>query len=422
MGSRAGNMQNNRRDLQRQDEQLREEMRKAQDRISALTALQKISRILASELQLEPLLKEIVSSAVQLMEASAGCLILVEPETDELVFSVIEGGGGMALLERRMKTDQGVAGWVVTHGEPLVVNDLSRDERFPGEIEESLGFRSASLVCVPLTYQGRVIGALEVLNKLSGESFHEDEVDLLTTLASQSATAIENARLYQSLWEQRDRIMVLEEEVRKELADDLHDGPVQLLSAIVTQFQFIRQVMERAPEELETELEDAEKLASKALRQLRSMLFGLRPVALETEGLIPAVRAYVELIRREGEIAVHLNVTERRERLPKRIEKNVFSIIQEAVTNIRKHAQADTIWITIASQEGRLLVTVKDDGRGFDLAQVERSYGRRGSLGLLRIRERAEVIGGELAIDSTIGEGTIISLGIPLASGGQRSS
>lgn len=422
MGSRAVNMQNNRRDLQRQDEQLREEMRKAQDRISALTALQKISRILASELQLEPLLKEIVSSAVQLMEASAGCLILVDPETDELVFSAIEGGGGMALLERRMKKDQGVAGWVVTHGEPLVVNDVSRDERFPGEIEESLGFRSASLVCVPVTYQGRIIGALEVLNKLSGESFHEDDVDLLTTLASQSATAIENARLYQSLWEQRDRIMVLEEEVRKELAHDLHDGPVQLLSAIVTQFQFIRQVMERAPEQLETQLEDAEKLASKALRQLRSMLFGLRPVALETEGLIPAVRAYVELIRREGEIAVHLNVTERREQLPKRIEKNVFSIIQEAVTNIRKHARADNIWITIASQEGRLLVTVKDDGRGFDLAQVERSYGRRGSLGLLRIRERAEVIGGELAIDSTIGEGTIISLGIPLASGGQRSS
>ncbi len=414
-------MQNSRRDLQTQNEQLREEVRKAQERISALTALQEFSRILAAELQLQPLLEEILRSALQLVEASAASLILLDPETDELVFWVIEGGG-VELLERRLKKDQGIAGWVVSHGESLVVNDVSQDERFPGGIEENLGFRSAPLICVPLRYQGRAIGALEVLNKHSGEDFDEDDVDLLTTLASQSATAIENARLYQSLWEQRDRIMVLEEDVRKELAHDLHDGPVQLLSAMVTQLGFIRQIAGRAPEKLEAELEGAERLASKALRQLRSMLFGLRPVALETEGLIPAVRGYTELIAREGEINVHLKVTEPRERLPKRIERNVFSIVQEAVTNIRKHARAENIWITITPQRGRLLVKVRDDGRGFDLTQVERSYGRRGSLGLLRIRERAEVIGAGLAIDSTIGEGTTIRLAVPLASGGQPGS
>ncbi len=380
-----------------------------------MTVLQEISRILAAELQLQPLLKEILRSAVQLMEGSAGSLILLDPETDELVFSVVEGGAGAALLEWRIRKDQGIVGWVVSHGEPLVVNDVSQDKRFYAEIGESLGFRTASLICVPLTYKGRTIGALEVLNKVSGDNFDEDDLDLLTTLASQSATAMENARLYQSLREERDRIMALEEEVRKELAHDLHAGPVQLLSAIITQLQFVRQVMERAPDRLESELEDAEKLASKALRQSRSMLFDLRPVALETEGLISAVRAYAELIREEGEIGVHLNVTEPEPQLPKRVEKNVFSTIQEAVTNIRKHAQADNIWISIAPQEGRLLITVRDDGQGFDLAQVERSYGRRGSLGLLQIRERAEIIGAKLSIDSTIGKGTMIRLAVPLA-------
>jgi len=407
-------MQNNQRDLQRENEQLREEVRKAQERISALTVLQEISHILAAELQLQPLLNEILRSAVQIMEASAGSLILLDRETDELVFSIIEGGGGVALLERRMKKDEGIAGWVVSHGQPQIVNDVSQDERFYDEIDKSTDFHTTSLICVPLAYKGGVIGALQILNKLSGEKFDEDDLDLLTALASQSATAIENARLYQSLREQRDRIVVLEEEVRKELARDLHDGPVQLLSAIIMQLQFAQQLMRRAPEELETELGDTGKLASKALGQLRNMLFDLRPVILETEGLMPAVRAYAELLMGEGEVKVHLNVTEPGEQLPKRMEKNVFSIIQEAVTNIRKHAQAENIWISITPQEGRLLVGVRDDGRGFDLAQVERSYGKRGSLGLFHIRERAEILGAELDIDSAIDEGTVIRLAVPL--------
>ena len=407
-------MQNNQRDLQRENEQLREEVRKAQERISALTVLQEISHILAAELQLQPLLNEILRSAVQIMEASAGSLILLDRETDELVFSIIEGGGGVALLERRMKKDEGIAGWVVSHGQPQIVNDVSQDERFYDEIDKSTDFHTTSLICVPLAYKGGVIGALQILNKLSGQKFDEDDLDLLTALASQSATAIENARLYQSLREQRDRIVVLEEEVRKELARDLHDGPVQLLSAIIMQLQFAQQLMRRAPEELETELGDTGKLASKALGQLRNMLFDLRPVILETEGLMPAVRAYAELLMGEGEVKVHLNVTEPGEQLPKRMEKNVFSIIQEAVTNIRKHAQAENIWISITPQEGRLLVGVRDDGRGFDLAQVERSYGKRGSLGLFHIRERAEILGAELDIDSAIDEGTVIRLAVPL--------
>jgi len=407
-------MQNNQRDLQRENEQLREEVRKAQERISALTVLQEISHILAAELQLQPLLNEILRSAVQIMEASAGSLILLDRETDELVFSIIEGGGGVALLERRMKKDEGIAGWVVSHGQPQIVNDVSQDERFYDEIDKSTDFHTTSLICVPLAYKGGVIGALQILNKLSGQKFDEDDLDLLTALASQSATAIENARLYQSLREQRDRIVVLEEEVRKELARDLHDGPVQLLSAIIMQLQFAQQLMRRAPEELETELGDTGKLASKALGQLRNMLFDLRPVILETEGLMPAVRAYAELLMGEGEVKVHLNVTEPGEQLPKRMEKNVFSIIQEAVTNIRKHAQAENIWISITPQEGRLVVGVRDDGRGFDLAQVERSYGKRGTLGLFHIRERAEILGAELDIDSAIDEGTVIRLAVPL--------
>jgi signal transduction histidine kinase len=408
-------MQNDRRAFQGENERLREEVRKAQERISALTVLQEISRILTAELQLEPLLNEILRSAVQIMDAAAGAVILLDPETDELVFSVIAGGGGVALLERRMGKNEGIAGWVVTNGQPVIVDDVTRDERWYGEIQKETGFLTSSLICVPLTYKGSVIGALEILNKLSGEEFDEDDLDLLTTLAHQSATAIENARLYQSLREERDKIVAIEEEVRKELAHDLHNGPVQLLSAMMMQLQFIQQLTEKTPEKVPTELEEMEELASKALRQLRNMLFDLRPVVLEAEGLIPAVYAYVDMIEREEDIAIHLSVTEPERRLPNRMEKSVFSIIQEAVANIRKHAQAENMWISIVPQGDRLLVTIKDDGRGFDPAEVEKSYGQRGSLGLLHIRERAELLGAKLAIDSATGKGTMVRLMVPFA-------
>jgi signal transduction histidine kinase len=410
----VGNMQNDRRAPQGENERLREEVRQAQERISALTVLQEISRILTAELQLEPLLNEILRSAVQIMDATAGALILLDPETDELVFSVIAGGGGVALLERRMGKNEGIAGWVVTHGQPVIVDDVTKDERWYGEIHKDTGFLTSSLICVPLTYKGSVIGALEILNKLSGEKFDEDDLDLLTTLAHQSATAIENARLYQSLREERDKIVAIEEKVRKELAHDLHDGPVQLLSAIIMQLQYIQRLVERTPEKLPTELEDLDELASKALRQLRNMLFDLRPVVLETEGLMPAVQTYTELIKREEQIAIHLNLTEPAARLPNKMEKALFSIIQEAVANVRKHARAENMWISIVPQGDRLLVTVKDDGRGFDPAEVKKSYSTRGSLGLLHIRERAELLGARLTIDSAMGKGTMVRLVLPL--------
>jgi signal transduction histidine kinase len=408
-------MQDDPRVLEGQNDSLTEEVRKARERISALTVLQQISGILTAELQLEPLLNEILRSAVQIMDAAAGALILLDSETDELVFAVIAGGGGVALLEHRMKKDEGIAGWVVTHGQPVIIDDVAQDERWYRKIQKDTGFLTSSLICVPLTYKGSVIGALEILNKLSGGEFDEDDLDLLTTLAHQSATAIENARLYQSLREERDKIVAIEEEVRKELARDLHDGPVQMLSAVMMQLQFIRRLTEEIPEKVATELGDTERLASKALRQLRNMLFDLRPLVLETEGLIPAVHAYMDMIKKEENIAIHLNLTEPVRRLPNKVEKNVFSIIQEAVANVRKHAQADNMWISIVSRGDQLLVTVKDDGRGFDPADVKKSYGRRGSLGLLHIRERAELLGAKLVVDSAIGKGTMFSLVVPLA-------
>ena len=408
-----------------ENETLKAENKAARERIAALRALQQIAQSLTSELNLEPLLKNILRSSIEVMDASAGSLLLIDPATDDLVFEVIEGGGGEALQGQRMAKDKGIAGWVVTNRRPLIVNDVDNYERHYKGIETATDFKTASLICVPLMAKGKVIGALEVLNKRSGENFNDDNLDILTTFAAQSATAIENARLYRDLREEKDRIVALEEEVRKRLARDLHDGPAQLFSAIIMSAQFAKQILVRTPEKLDklrAEMEELEPLATKALHQVRTMLFDLRPVILETQGLAPALESYVKRLRLANDFAVSLQIKDFSERLDAKAEAAIFSIVQEAVSNARKHAHATNLELGIARHDGNLVVTVRDDGQGFDVARMDKSYDQCGSLGLLNMRERAEMLNGEFSIESAVGQGTLVKLIVPLqASGGTDS-
>lgn len=401
-------------ELTAENERLRRENESALERIATLQVLQNLTRSLSMELNLEPLLKNILRSAVEVVGAAAGSLLLLDPLTDELVFEVIEGGGGQALEKRRMKKDKGIAGWVATHRKPLIVQDVSKDKRFYSEISASIDFETKSIMCAPLITKGEIIGVLQVLNKKSGELFNNDDLDILTTFAAQVAVAIENARLYQNLREERDRIVAVEEEVRKRLARDLHDGPAQLLSAIIMEIRFTLQLLEKSPHKVREELSQLESTVSKALRQVRTMLFDLRPVILETHGLIPALQSYVERLRDSEDMDIHLQMEGKLKRLEGKAESAIFAIVQEAVNNARKYARQSPVWLKVARRKEELEVSVRDQGPGFDVAQVEASYGQRGSLGLLNMRERAEMVNGHLSIQSEIGKGTTVTLIVPL--------
>lgn len=209
------------------------------------------------------------------------------------------------------------------------------------------------------------------------------------------------------------------EQMRKRLARDLHDGPAQLLSAIIMSVQFAKQILTRTPEKLDklrAELEELEPVATKALHQVRTMLFDLRPVILETHGLAPALESYVKHLRLASDFAVSLEVKDFSERLDAQAEAAVFSFVQEAVGNARKHAHASHLELRMAKQDGNLVVTIRDDGQGFDVARADRSYDRCGSLGLLNMRERAEMLNGEFSIESAVGQGTLVKLIVPLQS------
>jgi signal transduction histidine kinase len=408
-------------ELYAENEQLRKGYASLSQRLIGLRMLQHIILDLVSELDLDRLLQRILCSAIHAVEGTAGVVLLLDASGKELVFAVVEGGGGDALQGKHMPRDQGLAGWVVRHNEPMIVADVQQDERYAADVAAGVAFEVTSMVCAPLTTRGEVIGAVQVLNKIHGARFDEDDLDLITSFAAQSATAIENARLYQELRRERDRIIAVEEEIRRRLARDLHDGPAQMLASLIVSIEFIRKLFDHEPDNVAEELENLMPLAQKAMRQLRTLLFDLRPVILETQGLVPALESYVQRQKEAGgprgqDLTYHLQMDGFSRRLVPQAERAVFSIVQEAVGNVRKHAQAHNVWIALNEQGDNLLVEVRDDGQGFDVEHARAEYDQRGSLGMLNMRERTAAVGGLLSIYSREGGGTSITLVVPLES------
>lgn len=389
---------------------------KAQGRIDALEVIQEVDRSLTSELNLDPLLHKILAGAVKVSKASAGSLILLDESSDELVFTVVEGGGGEKLQGMRIARNTGIAGWVATHRTPLIVDDVNKDKRYEQSIANTFDMKITSLLCVPMVSHNRLIGVVQVVHHLPAHYFGDADQELLMTFASKAAISIENARLYESLKEERDKLLVVEDEIRKALARDLHDGPTQFVAAIIMSLGFVRELVERAPEDATDEIDKTVALAEKALKQLRTLLFDLRPVILETQGLIPALELYTERLRETDKLNIDLVVKREFDRLSAKAEVAIFAVVQEAVNNAKKYAQASHIDLVLWAdeQQDRLTVTISDDGQGFDVRTVSDDYDKRGSLGMINMQERTDAINGIFKIHSEVGQGTRVELTLPL--------
>lgn len=385
-----------------------------QDSLSQLSFLYDTSQALISTLDLREVLDNTMELATNILNAAASNLMLVEEDTKELVFAIPHGEKEALLRSYHMPLDQGIAGWVATHGEPAVVNDVSQDERFSRETDVRTGFLTESIICVPLQIKDRTIGVLEALNKMSGEGFTDDDLRLLSTLAAQAAIAIENARLYRSLHEERDKILRVQEQARRELARDLHDSTLQRLSSIAMGADYIKRLLKHEGGPVLDELDELQEMVAQASKEARTLLFELRPVALETRGLVPALEAYVQQLQGGEAPTFHLDDGGFDKRLSDELEGTTFIIVQEAISNARKHAEPKNIWISLAQEGEHLLIAVKDDGRGFDPETSRRSTDQGSHLGLLSMQERAELIGAELSVESGLDQGTEIALRVPL--------
>lgn len=180
--------------------------------------------------------------------------------------------------------------------------------------------------------------------------------------------------------------------------------------------EFIKKLMRAMPERVESELNVLSELVQKTSYDIRTLLFELRPLGLETQGLLSTMQQYVSRFRDPtGGMRLRLEAPPSIPRLPVEVEGAIFMIVQEGVNNARKHARAMEVAIYLYQEEGQLVASVRDRGRGFNPAAVKSSYNTRGSLGLLNMRERARLIGGDCRIRSVEGEGTTVELRVPLS-------
>lgn len=180
--------------LQEESKALEEENRSLHRYMDALEDLYWAAQQIMSEENLLNLLDQILYNAMVVLRAEDGSLLLLDEETDELVFAVVHGDIRGELRGYRIGGDIGIAGWVATEGEPLIVNDPRRDWRFSPQIDEAFGFVTRSILCVPMITRGKLVGVLELLNKYDGNKFIDTDATLLSILAHVAATALEDMR------------------------------------------------------------------------------------------------------------------------------------------------------------------------------------------------------------------------------------
>lgn len=398
---------------------LMENLSLTQQRLSQLGLFYQMGQALVSTFDMPQLLQDTMTLAASVINAAASSLMLVDETRKELIFAAAYGSKGALLRSQRISMKEGIAGWVATRGEPVIANDVTKDSRFSRRVDVRTGFLTRSILAVPMQLRGETIGVLEVLNKYDEESFDEEDLRLLLALAAQAAIALENARLVKSLREERDRILSVQEEVRRELNRKLHDGTVQLLAAIGMGIDHVERLLQLKPDAVYAELEALRKLTRQATREARMLLFELRPVVLESQGLVPALQRYVEQLQQSEPFRVYFDNEGFDKSVNQKVASAIFAIVQEAVNNARKHAKASNLWIQIREANDYLVVHVEDDGLGFDKAAVEREYDNQSnSFGLLNMRERAALIEGELIIESSEmmpEQGTIVMLRVPLS-------
>jgi two-component system sensor histidine kinase DegS len=210
------------------------------------------------------------------------------------------------------------------------------------------------------------------------------------------------------------RVIQAQEDERLRISRQMHDGPAQAMTNLVLRAEICERLIDIDVARARSELAGLKTLVNDTLQNTRRFIFDLRPMILDDLGLEPTLRRYLQQFGEKNKIEVNFTMQGIKDRLPQPIEVAAYRIIQEALNNVARHAHADHVQVAIEVQDGTLLVMVEDNGSGFNVDEVETRSETNKYLGLAAMRQRAEMFGGEIFVESTPGRGTRVTSGIPL--------
>jgi len=385
----------------------------------ALRALNAIAVTVSESLSLDYVLNTAIDWVMETTRVEIGGILLLDGKTQTLSYRASRGLSQQYLKSASdVPMGEGVSGLVALEGIPMIAVDALREPRISGRrLVAEEGIRG--LLAVPLKSKERVVGVL-IIGSHAPHTFSPQEVQLLTALGHQLGIAIENAQLYQEvqLREQaraellRQFIRVQEDE-RRRVARELHDVTSQALATLAVRVETLNSIARSAPAEMDTLLDEIRSLLSSTSREVHSLIYDLRPSLLDDLGLPAAIRSCAHNLLETAGVEVHVELAGAERRLPSEMEIAVFRITQEAITNVSSHSKAESTYVSLEFKDKSVVVQVEDDGIGFNLLEVLSSAHARQSMGLLGMKERAELLGGVLNIYTQPGKGTRVVIEIP---------
>ena len=358
---------------------------------------------IAAEMAVEPILQKLVQSAGELGGARFAAIGVPDGEGGFSQFITTGMSDELIAEMGPLPRTHGLLGAMLESEEPYRAPDIRADPRFRGWWPDAHP-EMCSFLGVPIVSPSGIVGAFYLTDKLGADEFSDEDQRLIEMLATHAGIAIEKARLY----ERSRELSVIEE--RNRLARELHDSVTQKLFGIVLTAEAAGTLLDRDAERARGQLQRLKELAAEAMEELRSLIFELRPVSLEGEGLATTLRKHVDVLRRVHGREIALQVAGAPKLAPA-VEAEVFRIAQEALHNALRHSGAQKLELSLrAGESGGVTLTVTDDGVGFD---PEDPALRSRRLGLTSMQERARGLGTALRIDSRPGEGTTIVLEVP---------
>ncbi len=353
--------------------------------------------------------------ALQALELDTGWVTLMRSNGE----SEVVASEGIDFQSRKAHFPDCQCGEILQTGESAVVAVNPRCLLKSSSQVQGADMRHAT---VPLGGHGKMVGALSVAFSTS-YVLGQENLRLLSAIGQQMGIALENSKLWEELQQKEQirsellaRSLQAQEGERKRIARELHDATGQSLNAILFGLKTVETALEADPSHARTLVARLKGSASDTVRELQSIIYALRPSVLDDLGLIPALRWYAESRLEGNGVGVTWEIPDEERRLPPEIETALFRIGQETITNIGKYANAGAVHFRLSFERKQVTLQVRDDGAGFDVQSVL-SHGLEDGrgLGLLGMRERAEMLGGELEIESNIGGGTRVQVKLPVS-------
>jgi PAS domain S-box-containing protein len=395
------------------EQRVQERTREIERRRQVVEGLRDIVAILNSNRSLDEILVFVVSQACRLLQAQAVAVYLVQTDgrlhmqtaaendtqlSPDISFAVGEGPLGQAVLQRQPVTVPDIAAALANAREQRVDPQLLR-------YWEQVAMHHRALLALPLAVEEQTHGGI-MLYYPDEHRLGSEETQLAVALSDQAALAIQNARLRQ----QAEQLAVLDE--RHRLARELHDSVTQSLFSLTLLAEAGRRLAGAGDlPRVQAHLARLGTTAQQALKEMRLLVYQLRPLELETEGLVGALQQRLDAVERRAGVETRLLV-EGVIRLPSSVEEELYRIAREALNNALKHAAATSVVVRIRIAGEQLELEVTDNGKGFD----QDSVGDKGGLGLVGIRERVERLGGTLTVESSSGHGTQVRVRVRVAS------